>query len=117
MGRAVADLADLAVVTSDNPRSEDPRDIIEQIVAGMTGGQRRPIVEPDRRQAIRWALQHAGPNDLVLIAGKGHETEQIIGTNRQHFDDREVALECLRERHAVFPSPHSVPVGSLLSRP
>jgi UDP-N-acetylmuramoyl-L-alanyl-D-glutamate--2,6-diaminopimelate ligase len=117
MGRAVADGADLPVLTSDNPRSEDPQEIIGQIAAGMTGSHRRPFIEPDRRQAIRWALQHAGPNDLVLIAGKGHETEQIIGTERRHFDDREVALECLRERHAVFPGPHTAPVGSFLSRP
>jgi len=108
MGQAVAEQADLPVVTSDNPRSEDPRTILDQIVAGMAGSQRRPFIEPDRRQAIRWALQHAGPDDLVLIAGKGHETEQVVGQERRHFDDREVALECLRERHGSnIPSvPH-----------
>ena len=117
MGRAVADGADLPVVTSDNPRSEDPAAIIEQIVAGMAGTPRRPFLEPDRRQAIRWALQHAGPDDLVLIAGKGHETEQIIGTQRLHFDDREVALECLRERYVARHTPQSTPLGSSLSHP
>ena len=83
----------------------------------MAGTPRRPFLEPDRRQAIRWALQHAGPDDLVLIAGKGHETEQIIGTQRLHFDDREVALECLQERYvASSPSLHN-PLGTSLSRP
>lgn len=97
MGRVAAARADLAVVTSDNPRTENPGQIIDEIVAGMAASHRRPYVEPDRRSAIRWALQHAGPDDLVLIAGKGHETEQILGTVRTHFDDREVARECLSE--------------------
>jgi UDP-N-acetylmuramoyl-L-alanyl-D-glutamate--2,6-diaminopimelate ligase len=117
MGRTVAEVADLPVITSDNPRSEDPDEIIGQIAAGMTGSLRRPFLEPDRRQAIRWALQHAGPNDLVLIAGKGHETEQIIGTQRLHFDDREVALECLRERHTMVAVAPSHAFGPSFSRP
>jgi UDP-N-acetylmuramoyl-L-alanyl-D-glutamate--2,6-diaminopimelate ligase len=110
MGQAVAELADLPVVTSDNPRSEDPQAILDQIVAGMAGSSRRPFLEPDRRQAIRWALQHAGSNDLVLIAGKGHETEQVIGRERHHFDDREVAFECLSERHdsIIRSVPHNL---------
>jgi UDP-N-acetylmuramoyl-L-alanyl-D-glutamate--2,6-diaminopimelate ligase len=99
LGRAAAE-ADLAVVTSDNPRSEDPAAIISDILAGFTGSKRQPYVEADRERAIRWAIQHAGPEDTVLIAGKGHETEQIIGAERHPFDDREVARECLA---AEFP--------------
>jgi UDP-N-acetylmuramoyl-L-alanyl-D-glutamate--2,6-diaminopimelate ligase len=100
LGRAAAE-ADLPVVTSDNPRTEVPEAIIGDILAGFTGARRQPYVEIDRQRAIRWAIQHAGPADTVLIAGKGHETEQIIGTERLHFDDREVARECLE---SLFPA-------------
>jgi UDP-N-acetylmuramoyl-L-alanyl-D-glutamate--2,6-diaminopimelate ligase len=99
LGRAAAE-ADLAVVTSDNPRSESPDAIIADILCGYPGARRQPYVEADRERAIRWALQHAGPADTVLIAGKGHETEQIVGTERLQFDDREVARECLTN---LFP--------------
>jgi murE/murF fusion protein len=88
MGAAVAELADLAVVTSDNPRTEDPRAIIDQILPGVP----RPfLVEVDRRTAIRAAIAEATPGDIVLIAGKGHEDYQILGTTKHHFDDREEA--------------------------
>jgi murE/murF fusion protein len=96
MGAAVAELADLAVVTSDNPRTEDPRAIIEQILPGVP----RPfLVEADRAIAIRAAIAEAVPGDVVVIAGKGHEDYQIIGTTKHHFDDREQAAEAstLRE--------------------
>src|SRR5262249_46448509 len=93
--------ADLPVVTSDNPRSEPPEAIIQDILAGFEGTRRQPYVDSDRERAIRWAIQHAGPTDTVVIAGKGHETEQIIGPQRLHFDDREVARECLA---ALIPS-------------
>jgi UDP-N-acetylmuramoyl-L-alanyl-D-glutamate--2,6-diaminopimelate ligase len=96
LGKAATE-ADLPVVTSDNPRSEDPAAIIRDILAGMGVERRKPCVEVSRENAIRWALQHAGPGDAVLIAGKGHETEQICGAMRQHFDDREVARECLND--------------------
>ena len=94
MGRAVQLGADLAVVTSDNPRSEAPLGIIEDILTGMRDPQ-AAHVEPDRKSAIEWALAQAGPKDCVLIAGKGHETEQIVGRTSHHFDDREVAAEWL----------------------
>ncbi len=95
MGAAVAELADLAVVTSDNPRTEDPRAIIDQILPGVP----RPfLVEADRRTAIRAAIAEATPGDVVVIAGKGHEDYQIIGTTKHHFDDREVAAEAISER-------------------
>ncbi|MBI2335818.1 MAG: UDP-N-acetylmuramoyl-L-alanyl-D-glutamate--2,6-diaminopimelate ligase [Deltaproteobacteria bacterium] len=88
MGQEVARLSDITIVTSDNPRTEDPRQIIQEILAGIkTGG----LVIPDRREAIELAIKKATPGDVVLIAGKGHETYQIIGTEKIHFDDREVA--------------------------
>ena len=96
MGRAALD-ADIAVVTSDNPRTEDPASIIEQILPGMEGGEERTHVIADRAEAIRFALRLARPGDSVLIAGKGHEDYQIIGTTKHHFDDREVAAEGLDE--------------------
>jgi len=88
MGAEVAQLADLAVVTSDNPRTEDPSAIIEQILAGVP----RPFaVDVDRARAIRAAISEAVPGDIVVIAGKGHEDYQVIGTTKHHFDDREQA--------------------------
>ena len=82
--------ADMIVVTSDNPRTEDPQRIIDDILIGFAPSFPPLHIEPDRRAAIAWALDHARPGDCVLIAGKGHETEQIIGTRRFPFDDREV---------------------------
>ncbi|MDH3681861.1 MAG: UDP-N-acetylmuramoyl-L-alanyl-D-glutamate--2,6-diaminopimelate ligase [Acidimicrobiia bacterium] len=100
MGLVVDRAADVAVVTSDNPRSEDPDRIIEDVVSGMTSGAgggpaARIIVEPDRRKAIAAAVAAAGAGDLVLIAGKGHETVQLVGDREVPFDDRQVALEAL----------------------
>jgi UDP-N-acetylmuramyl-tripeptide synthetase len=90
MGEAVARQADVAYVTSDNPRSEDPRAIIAMILEGARGVPgAAPVVIPDRRAAIRAAVRDAGPGDIVLIAGKGHENYQVIGAKRVHFDDRE----------------------------
>ncbi len=95
MGAAVAELADLAVVTSDNPRTEDPRKIIDQILPAVP----RPFfVDIDRRAAIRAAIAEATPGDVVVIAGKGHEDYQIIGTTKNHFDDREEAAAAAEER-------------------
>lgn len=90
--------ADIAIVTSDNPRSEEPLAIIDEILAGMHHAAVSPIVEVDRRRAIQRALAMAKAGDCVLIAGKGHENEQIIGRDRLPFDDRQVAREILRER-------------------
>ncbi|MGE5282071.1 MAG: UDP-N-acetylmuramoyl-L-alanyl-D-glutamate--2,6-diaminopimelate ligase [Chloroflexota bacterium] len=96
MGRAGAALADLAIVTSDNPRSEDPGAIIEEILAGIDGGA-GVEVEPDRRAAIRLAFERARPGDVVVIAGKGHEQGQELEAGRKvPFDDRDVAREELR---------------------
>lgn len=103
---AAAELADVAVVTSDNPRSENPASIIDQILAGMQNAK-AAVVEVDRRQAIRCALTMARPGDCVLIAGKGHESEQIIGETRLPFDDRQVTREILRERWQTLAKPPS----------
>ena len=89
MGAACAKLADRLVVTSDNPRSEDPMKIIEAILAGV-GEPDACVVEPDRAQAIRYALTNAAAGDVVIIAGKGHETTQEIKGVKHPFDDREV---------------------------
>jgi UDP-N-acetylmuramoyl-L-alanyl-D-glutamate--2,6-diaminopimelate ligase len=97
MGKIAADLADLAIVTSDNPRTEDPERILADVVAGIPSD--RPIkVIADRAQAIALAIQEAQPGDGVLIAGKGHEDYQIIGTDKIHFDDREQARAALSLR-------------------
>jgi len=97
MGAEVAALADLAVVTSDNPRTEDPRAILDQILAGVP----RPFaVDVDRARAIRAAISEAVPGDVVVIAGKGHEDYQIIGTTKHHFDDREQAAIAVGQREA-----------------
>ncbi|GIW42329.1 MAG: UDP-N-acetylmuramoyl-L-alanyl-D-glutamate--2,6-diaminopimelate ligase [Candidatus Binatia bacterium] len=96
MGRVAARLADLVVVTSDNPRTEDPEAIIGEILTGIPGDALpRTLVEPDRRRAIERAVELARPGDVVLVAGKGHETYQIVGSRRLPFDDREVAREAL----------------------
>jgi UDP-N-acetylmuramoyl-L-alanyl-D-glutamate--2,6-diaminopimelate ligase len=101
MGRVVSELADLAIVTSDNPRSEDPERIVAEIVQGMerTGAERpaaEVVIEVDRRAAIHRAVSRARAGDVVLIAGKGHETTQTIGNQVLEFDDRTVAVEALR---------------------
>ena len=99
MAAAVAAAADRAVVTSDNPRTEDPHRIIAEILPGFPpDGSCRVEVEPDRRSAIELALHQARPHDTVLIAGKGHEDYQIIGHTRRHFDDVETARACLESR-------------------
>lgn len=98
MGRLAVTLADHAIVTSDNPRTEDPERILDEVEAGMTGGKGRYERIADRRVAIGRAIELAHPGDIVLIAGKGHETYQIIGTETIHFDDREVAREFLSGR-------------------
>ena len=97
MGAIAARLADQVVVTSDNPRTEDPQQILEDVVAGIPAGTDL-TVEADRAHAIAVAVAGAQPDDLVLIAGKGHEDYQILGTTKIHFDDREEAEKALRAR-------------------
>jgi UDP-N-acetylmuramoyl-L-alanyl-D-glutamate--2,6-diaminopimelate ligase len=96
MGLAAGEGSDFVVVTSDNPRSEDPAAIIAEIFPGITATSVRHVVEPDRAKAIALALHEAAPRDIVLIAGKGHEKEQILREGTIFFDDAEVALSTLR---------------------
>ncbi len=93
MGQLAAELADLPVVTSDNPRTENPDAIIDDIERGMGSGARLRFV--DRRQAIAAALGEARTGDTLLLAGKGHETYQVIGTDKQPFDERDIVLAAL----------------------
>lgn len=100
MGQAAAELSDLAILTSDNPRTEDPARIILDVAQGMqkTGRSKEEdyLTIVDRREAIFEGITRARPGDVVVIAGKGHEDYQILGTERIHFDDREVAREALQ---------------------
>ncbi len=98
MARVAEELADAIVVTSDNPRGEKPEAIIDEVRAGFTqAGRARAIIQSDRRAAIGAALAAAKAGDVVLIAGKGHEDYQILGKERIHFDDVEVAAEWIRK--------------------
>lgn len=96
MGRAAAVLSDVVFVTSDNPRTEDPHAIIDEIIAGIERSD--AIIEPDRDRAIAGAIGMAEPDDIVVIAGKGHEDYQILGKEKIHFDDREKAVHYLSLR-------------------
>ncbi|MGF1538729.1 MAG: UDP-N-acetylmuramoyl-L-alanyl-D-glutamate--2,6-diaminopimelate ligase [Elainellaceae cyanobacterium] len=96
MGAIAAELSDWAIVTSDNPRTENPARILEDIVAGMKLSN--PTVIGDRAEAIHRAICEASPGDTVLLAGKGHEDYQILGTEKVHFDDREQARQALASR-------------------
>lgn len=113
MGRAVAEKSQVTIVTSDNPRTENPHAIIDQILPGIAPYELEPvrhrdlkeydgghgmIVEPDRKEAIALAIKGARTNDIILIAGKGHEDYQIIGTTKHPFDDKALALEFLKTR-------------------
>jgi UDP-N-acetylmuramoyl-L-alanyl-D-glutamate--2,6-diaminopimelate ligase len=100
MGELATRYGDLALVTSDNPRTEDPQTIINHILAGIPEARcGKYRIEPDREKAIHFAIAQANPDDIVLLAGKGHEDYQIIGHEKIHFDDREVALEALKKKH------------------
>ncbi len=94
MGRAATAMSDVTIVTSDNPRSEDPEVIIDEILKGCEG---KAEAETDRRTAIKRAMEMAKPGDIVIIAGKGHEKEQILSTGTIEFDDRAVAEDALKE--------------------
>ncbi|HEX9962262.1 MAG TPA: UDP-N-acetylmuramyl-tripeptide synthetase, partial [Pyrinomonadaceae bacterium] len=97
MGEVAGRHSDLVIITSDNPRTEDPRKIISEIEKGV-GKTGAPFLKiSDRRDAIHMAIQKAKANDVVIIAGKGHETYQIVGSDKFHFDDREVARRALEK--------------------
>src|SRR5580700_9753866 len=97
MAQAAAEASDFVVLTSDNPRSEDPIAIMNDALVGLRRFDTPHIVEPEREKAIRAALREAGPSDLVILAGKGHEPYQVLGDRVIHFDDREVARAVLGE--------------------
>ena len=98
MGEAAAGLSDIVILTSDNPRTEDPEAILADAEVGLRRVGRPYMKFVDRREAIRRAISEARAGDVVVIAGKGHETYQIVGTEKTHFDDREVAREALAAR-------------------
>jgi UDP-N-acetylmuramoyl-L-alanyl-D-glutamate--2,6-diaminopimelate ligase len=97
MGEAAGKGSDFVVLTSDNPRSEDPLAVINDAAVGLQRSGVRYRTEPDRRTAIALAIGEARPGDIVLIAGKGHEKVQVSRTGTMPFDDREVAAGALRE--------------------
>jgi UDP-N-acetylmuramoyl-L-alanyl-D-glutamate--2,6-diaminopimelate ligase len=97
MAAIAAEIADAVVVTSDNPRTEDPQQILDDVVRGIPSGTDLAVTM-DRSAAIAGAIQDSGPGDLVLVAGKGHEDYQILGTQKVHFDDREQALNALNHK-------------------
>ena len=97
MGEVAGRNSDLVIITSDNPRTENPLEIIEQIEVGLRNTNCPFQSISDRLEAIHQAIRKAKPNDVVIIAGKGHETYQIVGSNKFHFDDREIAREALEK--------------------
>jgi UDP-N-acetylmuramoyl-L-alanyl-D-glutamate--2,6-diaminopimelate ligase len=103
MGEIATRLSDYAIITSDNPRSEDPIEIIQQIVSGVSGDGYRVV--PDRREAIALGVEMAGAGDIVLIAGKGHEEYQEIKGVRHPFSDRETAEHAIKNKMRGYRIP------------
>ncbi|MBR0276900.1 MAG: UDP-N-acetylmuramoyl-L-alanyl-D-glutamate--2,6-diaminopimelate ligase [Clostridia bacterium] len=97
MGRVAGQLADLCIITSDNPRSEEPSEIIRDILAGMNDAIAEYVVIENRRDAIEYAIKHAKTNDVIILAGKGHEDYQVLKDKTIHFDEREVVKEILNK--------------------
>ena len=108
MGEVAGRLSDLTILSSDNPKSEDPLKIISDIVVGLQKSNGKYIIEPDREKAIGLGIDQARAGDILLLAGKGHENYQILADRTLQFDDREVARRALRERG--FDEPQSSPV-------
>ena len=100
MGKTAGEYADLTIITSDNPRSEDPEAIIRDIEEGIRPTGAPYLCITDRKEAIAYALRHAQPGDVIILAGKGHETEQILKDRTIHFDEREVVREILQQMRA-----------------
>ena len=111
MGGVVRELADVAVITSDNPRTEEPWAIIRDILAGMGGPGGEVHVEPDRKQAIRWALAQGRPGDVIVLAGKGHETVQEVQGVSLPLDEREVVAEYFEKRAQYRERAGNLPAG------
>jgi UDP-N-acetylmuramoyl-L-alanyl-D-glutamate--2,6-diaminopimelate ligase len=98
MGRIGTEIADFSIITSDNPRTEDPEAIIADILGGVTAGKDRWTAITDRREAIRWAIENHRPGDVIVLCGKGHETYQEINHVKHHMDEREIVAEIIESR-------------------
>ncbi len=98
MGKIAAQFADLCVVTSDNPRTEEPHAILNDILGGMKDSNTPTKVICDRAEAIAWAIDNVQPGDVILLAGKGHEDYQVVGREKRHMDEREIVAACLKKR-------------------
>ena len=96
MGRIAAEIADFAVVTTDNPRTEVPADIIADILPGFEGSDTPHVVVEDRVEAIHWAMDHAEKGDVIVLCGKGHETYQEVNHVKHHMDEREIVADYLK---------------------
>jgi UDP-N-acetylmuramoyl-L-alanyl-D-glutamate--2,6-diaminopimelate ligase len=104
MGEVTGRLSDLTILSSDNPRSEDPLKIISDIIVGLQKTAGKYLIEPDREKAIGLAMDEARAGDIVLLAGKGHENYQILADHTLEFDDRDMARKALRERGFEGPN-------------
>jgi UDP-N-acetylmuramoyl-L-alanyl-D-glutamate--2,6-diaminopimelate ligase len=102
MGKVASELSDVIIITTDNPRTEDPEKIIEEIKKGIKDSRKVMIIS-DREKAIEKSIETAEKGDIILIAGKGHETYQIIGNRKIYFDDREVAEKYIKKRQQMLP--------------
>jgi len=111
MGGIAVRLADLVYVTSDNPRTEEPMSIIRDILGWVDHDPDRIHVEPDRRKAIAWALAQGKPGDVIVLAGKGHETYQEIGGVRYHMDEREIVAHWFSQRESRQERAGNLPAG------
>ena len=99
MGAIAADNADFVIVTSDNPRTEEPQAIIDEILVGLEGKKTEHIAICDRAEAIKWAIDKHRSNDVILLAGKGHEDYQVVGHEKHHMDEREIVAEHIEKRN------------------
>ena len=95
----------MAIITDDNPRNEDPNQIVRQILDGFENFDDFEVIQ-DRAKAIEWAISNAEPGDCVLIAGKGHEQHQVVGNQRFHFDDRDIVRTLLKQATVPDFYPH-----------
>ena len=111
MGAVVRELADVAVITSDNPRTEDPWAILQDILAGMHGPGGEIHIEPDRSLAIRWALSQGRPGDVIVLAGKGHETYQEVNGVQYPMDEREIVADYFEKRTQRRERAGNLPAG------
>jgi UDP-N-acetylmuramoyl-L-alanyl-D-glutamate--2,6-diaminopimelate ligase len=101
MGAIAAEMADICIVTSDNPRTEEPEVIIDEIMEGVGGHSAQVLRICDREEAIRAAIDNARDGDVILLAGKGHEDYQIVGHEKRHMDEREIVADYLKTRKKI----------------